>query len=247
MDFFPTNYGFGPASAASVVTVHDAINLLPLRHSLFVRGHRATLRTSLMTVYLHRTTVRAVRRATRLVTMSNYSRETIVAACTRRGPDRRRAPRCAAGAPLTPAEVAETVRSHGITSRYVLADGLKNPGVVLRAAARLAPEVRRAHTFVFFARHAQVLPVLSDAVAAGQARLLVRPSTDALAALYKGAAAFAFPSWVEGFGIPLLEAMSYGTPIVASDRGSIPEVAGNAARLVDAEDESGWQRPYTRC
>ena len=243
----PTNYGFGPASAASVVTVHDAINLLPLRHSLFVRGHRATLRTSLMTVYLHRATVRAVRRATRLVTMSNYSRETIVAACSRRADrDRRRAPRCTARrAPH--ARGGGTRRcDRGITSRYVLADGLKNPGVVLRAAARLAPEVRRAHTFVFFARHAQVLPVLSDAVAAGQGRLLVRPSTDALAALYKGAAAFVFPSWVEGFGIPLLEAMSCRTPDRRVRSRVHPRVAGSAARIVDAEEQGRAGRGPSR-
>ena len=66
----------------------------------------------------------------------------------------------------------------------------------------------------------------------------MRPSTETLAALYAGAAVFAFPSWVEGFGIPLLEAMTYGAPIVASDRGAIPEVAGDAARLVDAEDDA---------
>jgi hypothetical protein len=85
--FFPTNYGFAPRSAAAVVTVHDAINLLPLRHTLFVVGHKTTMRTRVMTVYLHQATVRAVRRATRLVTMSGYSRETIVAASTRHQDD----------------------------------------------------------------------------------------------------------------------------------------------------------------
>jgi glycosyltransferase involved in cell wall biosynthesis len=98
--------------------------------------------------------------------------------------------------------------------------------------------VRRAFTLVFFARHPRVLPVLAEAVAAGQAQLLVKPPTAVLAALYAGAAAFVFPSWIEGFGIPLLEAMSYGTPIIASDRGAIPEVAGDAALFVDAEDDA---------
>jgi glycosyltransferase involved in cell wall biosynthesis len=237
--FFPANYGVGPLSAASVVTVHDAINLLPLRHTLFVRGHAATLRTSLMTVYLHRATVRAVRRATRLVTMSGYSRDTIIDA-SRRGRDdidvvHHGTPPVV---PLTPDDRRRVAHAHGLSGPYVLADGLKNPGVLLRAAARLSPDVRDAHTLVFFARHAQVLPVLAAAVAAGQARLLVNPSRDELAALYAGAAAFVFPSWIEGFGIPLLEAMSYRTPIIASDRGAIPEVAGDAAILVDAEDDA---------
>ncbi len=238
--FFPANYGVGPAGAASVVTVHDAINLLPLRHSLFVRGHRATLRTNLMTVYLHRATVRAVRRATRLVTMSAYSRDTIVDASTRRHDDIDVVHHGTPPVIAVTADALATMRhAHGLPGSYVLADGLKNPGVLLRAAARLPPEIRRAQTLVFFARHAQVLPVLAAAVAAGDARLLVNPSRAELAALYAGASAFVFPSWIEGFGIPLLEAMSYGAPIIASDRGAIPEVAGDAALLVDAEDDAG--------
>ena len=45
-------------------------------------------------------------------------------------------------------------------------------------------------------------------------------------ALYSGARAFLFPSWYEGFGLPPLEAMACGTPVIASDRGSLPEVVG---------------------
>ena len=237
--FFPTNYGFGPARAATVVTVHDAINLLPLSHTLWVVGHRTTLRTRVMTVYLHQATVRAVRRATRLVTMSDFSRGTIVEASSKRADD---IDVVYHGAPpkvaVTAADVAAARDAHGLTTPYVLADGLKNPGVILRAAARLPADVRRRLTLVFFARHADVLPVLQAAVAAGEARLLVRPTTETLAALYAGAAVFAFPSWVEGFGIPLLEAMTYCAPIVASNRGAIPEVAGDAAHFVDAEDDA---------
>lgn len=237
--FFPANQGFGPTSAATVITLHDALNLLPLSETLRAAGHAATPRSRAITVYLRAICAASVRRATSLVTMSTYSRETIVAASGRSPDDIAVVPHGAPPAlPVDDAAVARTLAAHGIRQPYVLADGLKNPGVILRAAARLAGEGTRCQ-YVFFARHAGVLPVLSTAVARGQATLLVRPATAELAALYRGAAIFAFPSWVEGFGIPLLEAMQYGAPVVASDRGAIPEVAGDAALYVDAEDDAG--------
>jgi len=67
---------------------------------------------------------------------------------------------------------------------------------------------------------------------------VIRPgfiSDDDLAALYSATRCFVFPSLYEGFGLPLLEAMACGAPIVASDRTSIPEVLGDAGILVDAQ------------
>jgi glycosyltransferase involved in cell wall biosynthesis len=57
-----------------------------------------------------------------------------------------------------------------------------------------------------------------------------------LAALYAGAVVFAYPSLYEGFGLPILEAMACGTPVVTANRSSLPEVAGDAALLVDPLD-----------
>jgi glycosyltransferase involved in cell wall biosynthesis len=66
------------------------------------------------------------------------------------------------------------------------------------------------------------------------------PETDEdLARLYQLADAFAFPSLYEGFGWPPLEAMRCGTPVVASNAGSLPEVLGDAALLVDPKDTLG--------
>ena len=66
------------------------------------------------------------------------------------------------------------------------------------------------------------------------------------AALYAGARLLVMPSLDEGFGLPVLEAMSAGVPVVASRRGSLPEVAGDAAVLVDATDVPGFANAIER-
>lgn len=67
-------------------------------------------------------------------------------------------------------------------------------------------------------------------------RLLGRVTDERLARLYAGAEALLFPSLYEGFGLPVVEAMASGSPVVASNTTSIPEVAGDAALLVDPEN-----------
>jgi glycosyltransferase involved in cell wall biosynthesis len=59
-----------------------------------------------------------------------------------------------------------------------------------------------------------------------------------LPGLYAGAEAFVLPSRYEGFGLPVLEAMAAGTPVVASDAGALPETCGRAARLTPPEPEA---------
>ncbi len=61
-------------------------------------------------------------------------------------------------------------------------------------------------------------------------------------ALYRHAAAFLFPSWYEGFGLPALEAMAYGLPVIASDAAALPEVCGDAALLVRPDDVAGIRK-----
>jgi glycosyltransferase involved in cell wall biosynthesis len=69
------------------------------------------------------------------------------------------------------------------------------------------------------------------------ARYVGYASPEELPGLYANARAFVFPSLFEGFGIPLLEAMASGTPVLAGDNSSMPEVVGDAGLLVDAADE----------
>ena len=64
--------------------------------------------------------------------------------------------------------------------------------------------------------------------------------------IYNGASAFIFPSLYEGFGIPLLQAMACGTPIVASSAGSIPEIAGDAAVLFNPNDVKSMASAISR-
>jgi alpha-1,3-rhamnosyl/mannosyltransferase len=61
-----------------------------------------------------------------------------------------------------------------------------------------------------------------------------------LLALYRSASALVYPSRYEGFGLPLLEAMSVGVPVIAASASSIPEVTGDAAVLIDPDDEAAW-------
>lgn len=67
-----------------------------------------------------------------------------------------------------------------------------------------------------------------------------------LAALYSGCAVFAFPSEYEGFGLPVLEAMACGAPVVCSDCSSLPEVAADAAILVAPDQSAPWAEAIER-
>jgi glycosyltransferase involved in cell wall biosynthesis len=67
-----------------------------------------------------------------------------------------------------------------------------------------------------------------------------------LLALYRSAAALVYPSRYEGFGLPLLEAMACGVPVIASRTSCIPEVTGGAAVLLDPDDDEGWSAALER-
>lgn len=110
----------------------------------------------------------------------------------------------------------------------------KNADLVLEAwpdLERRFPDLLLAVPSQNIASYVQKARAISDRI-----RILGYVSDEALARLYRQAAAVWFPSRYEGFGIPVLEAMASGTPVLASDATSLPEVAGDAAMLVDVND-----------
>ncbi|MCC7369120.1 MAG: glycosyltransferase family 4 protein [Chloroflexi bacterium] len=240
---FPANYGIGPRGAATVLTIHDAINLLPIYE--IVRGHPKRPGTIAKMLYLQAWTKYAARRADLVLTVSEHARREIagtgrvaasqiVAVPHAPTPDLRRV--------TDPDRLDEVRRRHGIQTPFVLADGLKNPGTLIRAWRRLPQALRDTHRIVFFARRPNVAPAVIEAQARGEAYLLIAPTRPDLIGLYSLAAAFVFPSWIEGFGIPVLEAMTCGAPVISSDRGALPEVLGGAGLLADAEDDAAFAR-----
>jgi alpha-1,3-rhamnosyl/mannosyltransferase len=121
--------------------------------------------------------------------------------------------------------------------RYILfvgeAEPRKDVETLVAAMAKLPELLRRTTALVIAGRNTSAP---GNAGAGTQIEITGHVSDERLASLYAGAAVFAFPSRYEGFGLPVLEAMYYGAPVVASDAASIPEAAGDAAMFFKAGD-----------
>ncbi len=137
--------------------------------------------------------------------------------------------------------------------RYLLAVGTlhprKNYDSLIRAFAPLAS--RHADLTLVIAgghgwRHEETLALPAGLGMADRVRFPGFVRDQDLPALYSGASLLAFPSLYEGFGLPILEAMACGTPVVASDRSSMPEVTGDAGLQVDATDTEAWTAAMDR-
>lgn len=116
----------------------------------------------------------------------------------------------------------------------------KNLGLVLDAYAALPPAIQQRYPLVLAGaegwRREHFQARLSRLVDAGLVRELGYAPHDALPALYAGCAGFVFPSTYEGFGLPPLEAMACGAPVIVSRKASLPEVVGDGALLVSGDD-----------
>ncbi len=145
--------------------------------------------------------------------------------------------------PMAPSEGAEVTSRYGIHGRYVLYVGAlgphKNVSTLLRAFELARQEGGLGARLVVVGGRRwgagtqavlKTLHVREDIVLTGEV-----PAED-LPALYAGAELFVFPSHYEGFGLPVLEAMACGVPVIVSNGGALPEVAGEAGLRVDPDN-----------
>ncbi|MFA6239608.1 MAG: glycosyltransferase family 1 protein [Candidatus Hydrogenedentales bacterium] len=157
------------------------------------------------------------------------------------------APLAAAGNlhPIARDEARHSVRErHGMTEPYLLfvstLEPRKNVVGLLHAFARLRAQI--PHRLVLVGStgwNADPIFAAIDALGLGdRVTLLGFASDDDLNLLYSAADVFVFPSYYEGFGLPVLEAMACGCPVVASNRSSLPEVVGDAGALCDPDDHA---------
>lgn len=140
--------------------------------------------------------------------------------------------------PRTAAEAM--IRTHGIDGPYVLSVGSLEPGknrARLIRAMRMLRDQGFEHRLVVVGQKAwkfdEELALVAELNMQDRVQYLGYVGDGHVPALFSAAAAFAFPSLHEGFGLPVIEAMACGTPVLTSNISATAEVAGNAAVLVD--------------
>ncbi len=141
--------------------------------------------------------------------------------------------------PADPAEIAQTLARHGIAEPYLLYLGGFDPrknlsnmflGFKRCAAAR---DCRLVLAGDYRGFESRIMEEIAEMGLAGRVTLTGFAEREDLPALYSGARGFLFLSLYEGFGLPVIEAMACGTPVVGANASCVPEIAGGAARLVD--------------
>ncbi len=215
--------------AAQVVTVYDLYFLAAPEHtSAEIRRDYPPLAGS------------HARRADAIITISEYTASLVR---SQLGADGDRVTICPVGAPAW----APIERRGSASGSHVLFMGTieprKNVQTLLRAYAELIARNPDAPPLLLAGRLAPACQPLLDELArpplAGRVRHLGYVNEAERERLYREASIVVLPSLDEGFGLPALEAMTIGVPVVVSSRGALPEVVGRAGLIVDAEDVAG--------
>lgn len=227
------------AACPTVITVHDLS---------FLRFPDAFRRFNRL--YLSFITRRATRRAARVIAVSESTRQDVIGLC---GVAPERVVTVPNGvseafAPAAAARVAELRQRHGLPDRFILFVGTLEPRknlerlvtayADLRAADRAVPPLVIAGARGWF--YEQLFARVQELGLADAVRFPGFIPHEDLATWYSAAEIFVYPSRFEGFGLPVLEAMACGTPVITSTASSLPEVAGDAALLVAPDDVAGW-------
>lgn len=225
---------------AAVVTVHDTIPYLA------AAGRLQGFRPSRAGRLLMRAIVARLRQVDRIVCVSETTRRDVLALVA---PDPARVVTIpnAGFQPLAPAPMAAQARlrrSLGLQAeaRIVLHIGrnfYKNHAAVLEVFARVV----RARPDLALVMVMPPTPELTAAIErhglTGRVHVVPQVLAGDMAALYTSSSLLIFPSLYEGFGYPVLEAQLCDTPVVCSNAGALPEVAGDGARLFDPDDRAG--------
>lgn len=229
------NYFLPPFPGRAIATVHD------LSHALFPQFHPAA-----RVDYINRAFPQTLKRADHLITDAESVRQEVIErygwpadriTAVPLGVDPSFQPRLAdAVQPL----LARVGLRHNSYSLFVgTIEPRKNLDRLLTAYESLPPSLRGDVPLVIAgARGWQSAPIharMARAEAAGWLRYLSYLPQTELPLLFAGARLFAYPSLYEGFGLPVLEAMASGVPVLTSNRSSLPEVVGDTAQLVDPE------------
>jgi glycosyltransferase involved in cell wall biosynthesis len=196
---------------------------------------------------LRRQVPKTIRRSSAIITISENSKKEIIG-CYKIAPEKVHIIRPAVDhdsfRPRDASEEKVVADKFGIDGPYILSvctlEPRKNLIGVLRAFEKLPEDIKSSHTLVLAGGRGWLDGQLQSEFEklSQKYRLLKTGYVDDadLPALYSGASIFVYPSFYEGFGMPPLEAMACGTPVVASDNSSLPEVIGDAGIMVKAND-----------
>jgi len=235
VDILHVQYTAPPlAPCDTVVMIHD----LSFEHLPETFKRRSWMQMRL-------TVRRTARSASHVLADSEYSRQDILRTY-RLPPERVTTTPLAASSSFKPVDDRRVLEKYLIFDDYILAVGSiqprKNISRLIRAYTLMLSQYRgRVPKLVIVGKNAWLFKETIRAAAVSNASENIMftgyvPESD-LAALYTGALCFAYPSFFEGFGIPLLEAMRCGTPTITSDRTCFPEVVGDASLIIDPFDE----------